>query len=111
MDSDVKLMVVEYASMFLEQALKKEFPRMGRRAMLQKYQFLSLDGARSPKFSKRSAGDRIRDDYHELLCRLAKGEKTSNGEHILGALEKCDRWIDTDEMIVALDKACVKLVL
>ncbi|KAH3698339.1 hypothetical protein DPMN_085858 [Dreissena polymorpha] len=35
MDSNVKLMTVEYAAMFL--ALKKEFPRMGQRALLQKY--------------------------------------------------------------------------
>ncbi|KAH3729277.1 hypothetical protein DPMN_055244 [Dreissena polymorpha] len=35
MDSDVKLMTVEYVAMFL--ALKKEFPRLGQRALLQKY--------------------------------------------------------------------------
>ena len=58
--------------------------------------------------SRAARGRPDKDDYYELLCRLCrKGEKTSNDEHIVGALEKCNRWIDTDEMIVALDKASV----
>ena len=114
---DQKLLAHEHMAMTLEQGRtgKARFPiDLSRRTLLDKYNFLSLEGAARPKIEEGRQGKaevKARYYLYQFLSDIAKGRAPENMVTVstVKSLERADRWKDTDLMTELLDSASIKL--
>ena len=114
---DQRLMAHEYAAMSLEwNGDSSCFPIISRRALLDKYAFLSLDGEGRPPEELDGADKtdgKIRQYNRQYLRSIGRGEVTETriSAGIVRNLEGTDRWTDTDEITELLDRNGVRIKL
>ena len=111
---DQKLMAHESAALFLEQGQSANFPAdLSRRTLLDKYNFLALEGSARPKpeSSRHKADSKIRYYNFQFVRDVAKGAVGDSrlSRTMIKSLENADRWKDTDFITENFDAANVKL--
>jgi hypothetical protein len=111
--ADQRLMAHEYAALFLEQGTGNQFPaETSRRLLLDKYNFLSLEGAARPRVEgpKHKSEDKLRYYNYLFLSGVATGRTDDRvARSIVGSLETADRWKDTDHLTEYFDENDIKL--
>lgn len=114
MTADQRLLAHEFISMFLERTRGQGFPLLSRRALLDKYNFMALEGEGKPQ-EEVDSGDKtdakIRFYNYSYIRSVARGEvqDTRMSKGIVSSMEGTSRWTDTDHIIDQLDSAGVKL--
>ncbi|KAH3889912.1 hypothetical protein DPMN_013979 [Dreissena polymorpha] len=114
MTPDQKLMAHEYVAIFLERAECTNFPTLSRRALLDKYNFVSLEAEGKPTVEEGEAekmDSNIRYCNFNYLKAIVNGEVEESrvAEGIVRGLELADRWKDTDVITEKLDEANIKI--
>lgn len=110
MSADQRLLAQEYAAMQLErgQGNGEISLSLSRRTLVDKYQFLSLEGDSKP--SGRVTPDaKVRYYNFLVVMKAARGQADLVEEHVVKALYRADRWCDTDFITDMLDKAEIKM--
>jgi len=114
LSADQRLLAHEHAAIMLEQSNEGVFPILSRRTLLDKYNFLSLDGANKTQ-EEENQGDKIdakiRQYNSAYLRAIVKGEikdsRVSWG--VVRSIERAERWRDVDEVLDALDNKEIKI--
>jgi len=114
LSGDQKLMAQEHAAVFLEKGEQGDFPSLCRRTLVDKYNFLTLEGANKPNEEEGSAekiDTKIRQYNFSYIRALARGEISDNRVSwgILRSMERAARWEDTDKIISVLEGNNVKI--
>jgi len=114
LSADQRLLAHEHAAIMLEQSNEGVFPILSRRTLLDKYNFLSLNGANKTQ-EEENQGDKIdakiRQYNSAYLRAIVKGEvkdsRVSWG--VVRSIERAERWRDVDEVLDVLDNKEIKI--
>lgn len=116
LSSDQRLLAREYAAVCLEKKGSDEFPTLSRTELLDKYNFLSLDGEAKPRKEKNpddAMEAKMRQQNFEYLKGIVKHNINDSiaSWSFVKCLEKADRWGDTDRFIDFLEGNGIELRL